>query len=77
MPLMPFAPPEFAFGGCLKAGGGLLELSDGEGDDWEDLVPFTFVWTVGGGGRFIFWWGGAGLLTSAVAMTGHLVAAII
>ena len=63
---MPFAA--LVFGGCLKPDGGLLELNDGEGEECEDLAPLTDVWTAGGGGRFIFWWGGAGLVAIAVAI---------
>ncbi len=63
---MPLAAP--APGGCLKPDGGLFEPRDGEGEDCEDLAPLTDVWTVGGGGRFIFWWGGAGLVAIAVAI---------
>ena len=52
----------------MKPDGGLLELREGEGEDCDDLAPLTDAWTVGGGGRFIFWWGGAGLVAIAVAI---------
>ena len=48
--------------------GGRFELSDGDGDDWEDLTPFIDVCTIGGGGRFIFCGGRAGLAETAVAI---------
>ena len=55
-------------GGCLNPVGGRFELSDGDGDEWEDLAPFIDVCTIGGGGRFIFCSGGAGLAETAVAI---------
>lgn len=42
-PLIPVAPSGVAAEGCFEAGGGLLELMDGDGEELEDLVPFTLV----------------------------------
>ena len=54
----------------MNPDGGLLELVRGEGDDWEDCMPF--VCTAGRGGRFIFvWWGADGLDATAVAILGR------
>ena len=65
----PFTPFDVTvFGGFLNPGGGLFELSKGDGDDWEDFTPLTDVCTIGGGGRFIFWGGGPGLEDTAVAI---------
>lgn len=67
---IPFAPLMFvALGGCLEADGARIDPNDGEGEDWEGLAPLTPVCTAGGGGRFIFWWGGAGLVAMAVAIS--------
>lgn len=71
VPLVPFVTA--VIGGCLKPGGGLLELSDGEGEDWEDFAPLTEVCTIGGGGRFIFCGAGSGLAETAVAITVVLI----
>lgn len=66
LPLTPLATGPG--GGCLKLEpeGGLFVLTDGEGEDCREWTPL--VWTAGRGGRFIFWWGAAGLLATAVAM---------
>lgn len=67
--VVPFAPfVKAALGGCLKLDGGLFELSDGEGEDWEDFAPFIEVCTIGGGGRLIFCGAGTGLTETAVAI---------
>ena len=64
-----FTPFEAAvFGGYLNPVGGRFELSNGDGDEWEDLAPFIDVWTIDGGGRLIFCNGGAGLAEMAVAI---------
>lgn len=43
LPLTPAAPSGVAPNECWDAGGGLFELIDGDGEEWEDLVPFVLV----------------------------------
>lgn len=43
-----------ALGGCFDPDGARIVPIEGDGEDCEDLAPFIEVWTVGGGGRFIF-----------------------
>ena len=57
-----------ALGGCLKPDGGRFDPSDGDGEDWDDLMPLTVDCRDGGGGRFIFCCGSAGREDTAVAI---------
>ena len=55
-------------GGCFVPDGARITPTEGDGEDCEDRAPLIEVWTAGGGGRFIFWCGGAGFVAIAVAI---------
>lgn len=78
--LLDRGPPPFTFAlaplvgiageGCLKPAAGLLELTEGEGEDCDDLTPLMGVWTRGGGRLILLLdgGGGAGFVAIAVAI---------
>ena len=79
VPLTPLVRLDAEAGGCFVAEGGRLDAIEGEGDDWDKLIPFEFIWSEGGGGRFILLcWSGPGLVATAAAIvnksTGYIEA---